>query len=146
MCLKVYRVLFPLLFLFSYPSYGIYHWETKQALNQSKVSSKYWLLLDQNCHFCDAILLELETFCKGRKPSSKTIGFFVIGLNKTSISKKLKSFNKGYEIYLGSPSEFYSAYSAQGSPSLLLKGNKKIIQGKDKIMKKIRKSINFCSL
>ncbi len=143
---KIYKIFFLSLFLFSHLSYGIYNLKTKKELDLSKVSEKHWLLLDQNCHSCDSVLLELETFCKKKKPSPQTIGFFVIGFNQASINKKLKSFKAGYEVYVGSPSEFYNGFHIQGSPSLLLKGNKKTIQGKDKIIKKVGKISNFCSL
>ncbi len=148
MCiLKIYRKVFLfVLFLLFNSSYGIYNWETKKELDKSKVLGKHWLLIDPNCHSCDSILLKLETFCKGKKPSPQTLGFFAIGFNKISIAKKLKSFQKDYEVYLGSSSEFYNMYNIQGSPSLLLKNSKKIIQGKGRIMKKIKEFSNFCSL
>lgn len=138
--------IFVVLFCF-YPAFSqaIYNMKNNQSIDSKSVSKKYWILLDQSCAVCDAVMLELETICaSGKKPSSKNLGFFVVAVNKDVVSKKLKSFKSGYDVYLGSSSQFYEAYGLQGSPSLLLKGSQKSIIGKTKIIKKLKKDTNFC--
>ncbi|MGI9548599.1 MAG: hypothetical protein ACR2M7_01275 [Bdellovibrionales bacterium] len=141
--MKFSLMLLPLL-LFSFSSHGIYHWETQKELKPSQVKNKYWILVDSSCHLCASLMLQLETFCKGKKPSPKKLGFFAIGFNPAAIRSHLKSFKKGYEVYLGSSNEFYQAYRMQGSPSLLIKKNQKALHGKKTILKKISKFQDFC--
>ena len=117
---------------------------TNKEISAGAVSKKYWVLLDQSCHFCDALMLDLAKFCNGKKPSSKKIGFFMVGINQKLINKKLGVFNKSYDVYLGSTNEFFNAYNLQGSPSLLLKASKKSILGQDKIVQKLKKDKSFC--
>lgn len=143
---RIFTWLAYLICLSSHFVYAIYNIQTNKEVNAVAVSQKYWLLVDQNCLFCDEVVLELEKFCKGKKPTSKKIGFFMIGVNKKVIQSKLRSFSKAYDIYIGSPNEFYNAYNLQGSPSLLFKGSKKFVLGKDAIIKKLKKDQNFCKI
>ena len=60
--------------------------------------------------------------------------------------KKIKGFNLGYEVFSGSPNEFYETYKIQGSPSLRIKGKAKSIAGKTPILKFLKKDSSFCSV
>jgi len=131
---------------FADSSFAIYHWDTQKELINSKIAKKHWLLVDPHCKPCDEILLKLETFCKGKRPSAQKIGFFGVGFHKPSILKKLRSFNKGYDVYVGSQGEFYNMYKIQGSPAWLTKDRQKVIQGTSPILKIMKKFAHFCKV
>ena len=122
---------------------AIYNFKTNQPA-QPKIDSKNWILVAQGCHSCSELLNSLKTFCKGKKPNPSQVGFFITGSNTSSMIKKLKDFKEGYEIFSGSPNEFYESYKLMGSPSLKAK-NKKVVLGKDKILQFLKKDAQFCS-
>lgn len=142
----IIRLLIFSCFFISFYSYGIYNLKTKQEFQVGSPLSKNWLLVTLNCSSCDSALLELKTLCQGQKPPSQNLGFFVIGFNYEAVRKKLAGFHSDYDVYLGSASEFYNAYKLQGSPSLLIKENKKNILGVTKIIKKLKKMSHFCKV
>ena len=127
----------------SIPSHAIFNMKTnKEAL--PKTGAKHWILVAQGCHSCSELLSSLETFCNGKKPKPLQAGFFVTGSNLQAMLKKLKSFKSNYEIFSGSPNEFYESYQLMGSPSLKAKNNKNVV-GKDKILQFLKKDSQFCS-
>ena len=56
---------------------------------------------------------------------------------------KLKDFKADYEIFAGSPGEFYQHYQITASPSL--KSGKTLISGKTAILKLLKKDTKICS-
>ena len=128
---------------FSFSSGAIYNLKTNKSA-QPKTGAKHWILVAQGCHSCSELLTELKTFCKGSKPKSSQLGFFVTGVSPSAMLKKLEDFKADYEIFSGSPNEFYESYQIMGSPSLKAK-NKKNILGKNKILKFLKKDFQFCS-
>ena len=133
--------------LFCFPFFGgaIYNLKTNKAGQPQKFEKKHWLLVSQGCHSCAELLLKLESICSGKKPSIDKIGFFTTGRSPEALLKKLESFKVGYEIFAGSPNEFYETYQILGSPSLKLKGGQKVVAGKDPILKFLKKDSSFCS-
>jgi len=101
------------------------------------------VIVAQNCHSCFELLVDLKTFCKNRKPSPEKIGFLVSGSNQKAMLKKLKDFKQEYEIFAGSPNEFYQHYNVVSSPSLKTDGE--LISGKNAILKHLKKDQIFCS-
>ena len=98
----------------------------------------------QDCHSCAELLLELKTFCSGKKaPSPEKIGFFVSGSKREDMLKKLKDFKENYEIYGGSSGELYQHYKVKSSPSL--KSGKTLLSGKEAILEFLKKDKNLCS-
>ena len=140
-----FRTLFlAVFFFFAWTSLAIYNPKTNTE-EKPKVNEKHWVLVAQGCHSCSELLTELTRFCSNQKPFTSKIGFFATGPSPSALLKKLKSF-KNYDIFFGTPKEFYQAYRLQGSPSLLEKGNtKKILVGKDKILSFLKKDKAFCS-
>ena len=130
-------------FCIVFSSSALYNFKTNEEA-VPKVNSKNWILVAQGCHSCSELLSSLKTFCSGKKPDSSKLGFFITGSSPPAMFKKLADFKKNYEIFSGSPNEFYAAYQLMGSPSLRAK-NKKIIVGKDKILKYLKKDSQFCS-
>ena len=128
---------------FTFSSSAIYNLKTNKEV-QPKIDSKNWILVAQGCHSCSELLNSLKIFCKGKKPSPSQVGFLITGSNTSSMFKKLKDFKESYEIFSGSPNEFYESYQLMGSPSLKVK-NKKIVMGKDKILQFLKKDTQFCS-
>ena len=106
------------------------------------LSQKKWISMSQGCHSCDELLKELETFCSGKKPSPKQLGFLIAGSHLQEITKKLNNYSASYERFVGSPSEFYSQFQIRGSPTL--KTDKLLILGKTAILKALKKSPDFC--
>ena len=140
----MFRCLFVLIFLFfALSSNAIYNFKTNEEA-VPKINSKNWILVAQGCHSCSELLNSLKTFCSGKKPDSSKLGFFITGSSAPAMFKKLADFKASYEIFSGSPNEFYAAYQIMGSPSLRAKNNK-IIVGKDKILKYLKKDSQFCS-
>ena len=143
----IFRSLFFGVFLvFSFFSGAIYNLKTNKGGLPEAADSKYWLLVSQGCHSCSELLTELGKFCSGKKPSSSKIGFFVIGANTSALLKKLEDFKEGYEIFSGSPNEFYETYKLLGSPSLKIKNKEKTVTGKDKILAFLKRDSDFCSV
>ena len=132
--------------LFSFFSGAIYNLKTNKGGLPETAESKHWLLVSQGCHSCSELLTELKEFCSGTKPSSSKIGFFAVGANTSALLKKLDDFKEDYEIFSGSPNEFYETYKLLGSPSLKIKNKKKIVSGKDKILTFLKKDSDFCSV
>ena len=132
------------LIFFSFSSGAIYNLKTNKEGRPEKSEKKHWLLVAQGCYSCSEVLTELKQFCSGRKPSSSQIGFFVMGSSPEAMLKKLSDFKKDYEIFSGSPNEFYESYRIQGSPSLKVKGKGKSIMGKHQILKFLKKDSHFC--
>ena len=128
---------------FSFSSSAIYNMKTNKE-EKPKIGVKHWLLVAQGCHSCSELLNSLKTFCKGKKPSSSQLGFFVTGSSLQAMFKKLEDFKESYEIFSGSPNEFYESYKLMGSPSLRAK-DKKIVMGKDKILQYLKKDSQLCS-
>ena len=138
------RFILLLSFLFvSFSSQAIYDLKTNKEA-QPKTGGKNWILVAQGCHSCSELLSSLKTFCKGKKPSPSKLGFFVTGSSATAMFKKLKDFKEDYEIFSGSPNEFYESYKLMGTPSLKAE-NKKALVGKDKILQFLKKDSQFCS-
>ena len=138
------RFLFISSFLFfAYSSSAVYNFKTNEEATPN-INSKNWILVAQGCHSCSELLNSLKTFCSGKKPKPSNLGFFVTGSSPSAMSKKLVDYKANYEIFSGSPNEFYQSYKIMGSPSLRAK-NKKIIVGKDKILKYLKKDAQFCS-
>ena len=127
----------------SFSPQAIYNLKTNKEV-QPKISGKNWILVAQGCHSCSELLSSLKTFCKGKKPKSSQLGFFVTGSSLPAMLKKLKDFQADYEVFSGSPNEFYENYKLMGSPSLKAK-NKKTLSGKDKILKFLKEDSQFCS-
>ena len=149
------RLMFSLIFhslfigvflLFSFVSGAIYNLKTNKGGLPENAESKYWLLVSQGCHTCSELLTELKTICAGKRPSSSKIGFFAVGANTSVLLKKLEDFKEDYEIFSGSPNEFYETYKLLGSPSLKIKNTKKTVVGKEKILAFLRKDSDFCSV
>ena len=128
-----------------FSSGAIYNLKTNKEGQPKEAEKKYWLLVAQGCHSCSEVLKELTTFCAGKKPSASKIGFFATGRSPKALLKKLEAFKTGYEIFSGSPNEFYEAYKIQASPSLKIKGKKKAVAGKSPILKFLKKDSDFCS-
>ena len=137
-------VFFMSFFCFSFSSSAIYNLKTNKEA-QPKIGGKHWILVAQGCHSCSELLKELKTFCKGKKPSSSQLGFLVTGSSSSAMLKKLQDFKKDYEIFSGSPNEFYESYKVMGSPSLKAKNNK-VVLGKDSILRFLKKDSQFCSI
>ena len=133
-----------LLLFFSFSSGAIYNLKTNKEGQPKKAEKKHWLLVAQGCHSCSEVLTELKQFCSGKKPSSSQIGFFVTGSSSEAMLKKLNNFKKDYEIFSGSPNEFYESYKIQGTPSLKIRGKEKSIAGKHQILKFLKKDSHFC--
>ena len=136
---------FFLFFVLFFPFSGktIYNLKTSQE-NLPDTKAKHWLLLSQSCHSCAELIVRLETFCAGKKPSPSQIGFWAIGSSPSALLKKLKSFKSDYEIFSGSPNEFYETYKVMGAPSLKIKGKAQSIRGKGPILKYLTKAPGFC--
>ena len=132
--------------LFSFSSGAIYNLKTNKEGLPKEVDKKHWLLVTQGCHSCSEVLTELDKFCSGKKPSPTQIGFFATGRSPEALLKKLKAFKGNYEIFSGSPNEFYETYKIQGSPSLKIKGKKEAVGGKKSIIKFLKKDSGFCSV
>ncbi|MBC6415179.1 MAG: hypothetical protein GDA46_02150 [Bdellovibrionales bacterium] len=128
--------------IFSFNSFGIFNLKTKEE-QKPDIQSKKWLFLSQSCHSCSELLLELKSFCKGKKPSPAQIGFFISGSQIKAMLKKVKDFEKEYEVFSGAPSEFYKHYQVSSSPSL--KTSKKTIAGKKAILRFLQKDKEICS-
>ncbi len=143
----MFRFIFFLLVpcFFSFSSGAIYNLKSKKAGGPKKAEKKHWLLVAQGCHSCSETLADLTKLCSGKKPAPSQIGFFATGPNPKALLKKLKAFQAGYEIFSGSPNEFYEAYKIQGSPSLKIKGGKKSVMGKASILKFLKKDSAFCA-
>jgi len=128
---------------FSFQSFSIYNLKTNKGAQPKDVNKKYWLLVAQGCHSCSEVLKNLTTFCSGKKPSPSRVGFFATGSQPSRLLKKLDDFKADYEIFSGSPNEFYETYNISGSPSL--KAKNKTILGKNKILKFLKKDSHFCT-
>lgn len=139
-----YLFVFPFLF-FSFYSGAIYNLKTNKEGLPKKAENKHWLLVAQGCHSCSEVLTELKKFCSGKKPSSSKIGFFATGNSVPAMLKKLEDFKADYEIFSGSPNEFYETYKLQASPGLKIKNKEKAVFGKNKILKFLKKDSDFCS-
>lgn len=133
------------LLFFSVPGFTIYNLKTNTGGLPKKAGGKHWLLVAQGCHSCMELLTELKTFCTGKKPSPSRIGFFATGSSPQALLKKLADFRAGYEVFSGSPNEFYETYNLMGSPSLKIKAQSKSVSGKNKILKFLKKDPDFCS-
>lgn len=146
MLVSVFRF-FPMSFfiLFSFSGGAIYNLKTNKEGQPKEFEKKHWLLVAQGCHSCSEVLTELNQICSGKKPSPAQIGFFATGRSPEALLKKLKDFKASYEIFSGSPNEFYETYKIQGSPSLKIKGKKKTVAGKESIIKFLKKDSEFCS-
>ena len=146
MSVSLFRVVFlPAFVFFSFSSLAIYDLQTKEESFPKNVEGKNWLLVSQGCHSCSQVLSELKGFCSGKKPSSSKIGFFAIGDNPSALLKKLDGFVSDYEIFAGTPGEFYQAYNLQGTPGLKPKGqNKKPVMGKSQILSALKEDTDFC--
>ena len=140
--MKLLICFFSLLF-FSFSSGAIYNLK-KNTESQPKTGTKNWILVAQGCHSCTELLTELKSFCKGKKPKPSQVGFFVTGSSSSAMLKKLENFKEDYEIFSGSPNEFYESYQLMGSPSLKTKSKKNIL-GKNKILSFLKKDSQFCS-
>lgn len=134
------------LLFFSFSSGAIYNLKSNKEGQPKNVSGKHWLLVAQGCHSCSEVLKELETFCSGKKPSPSKIGFFATGSSPKDMLKKLSAFKADYEIFSGSPNEFYESYKIMGSPSLKIKGQKKSAMGKGPVLSVLKKDAGFCSV
>lgn len=124
-------------------SAAIYNLKTHDKGEPKEAFSKYWLLVAEGCSSCDQVLDELKAFCSGKKPSSGKISFFVTGQNEQKMLKKLNDYTD-YDIFSGSPDEFYTTYGFQGSPALLMKQKGKITAGKTGILTTLKKDKQFC--
>ena len=131
---------------FSVSSEAIYNIKTNTEGLPDKVENKHWLLVAQGCHSCSEVLMELKTFCSSRKPSPSQIGFFATGPSAKALLKKLEDFKADYEIFSGSPNEFYETYKIMGSPSLKIKSKSKSVSGKNKILKFLKKDSHICAV
>ena len=134
---------FCLFLLFLSPAQAIYDLNTHKEGVPLDVSGKYWLLVAQGCSSCDRVLGKLKTFCSGKLPPAKSIGFFVTGRSEKKMKEKLKDY-KGYDMFSGSINELYTTYSFQSTPSLLMKKNGKIAVGEKGILKVLKKDQKFC--
>ena len=133
-----------MLLTFVLPSQAIYNIKTHKEGAPAEVLNKHWLLVSEGCHSCDKVLKKLTMFCKGKKPPVSQIGFFVTGRNEAKMLEKLKDYKEGYDIFSGSPSEFYTSYNLQASPSLLIKKTGKTALGETGIVKALTKDSKFC--
>lgn len=122
---------------------AIYDLKTHDKGEPKEAFSKYWLLVAEGCSSCDQVLDKLKTFCSGKKPSPSKISFFITGKNERKMLKKLKDY-ADYDIFSGSPDEFYTTYGFQGSPALLMKQKGKITSGKTGILTALKKDKQFC--
>lgn len=129
---------------FSFNAGAIYNLKTKTEKFPKKPLNKHWLLVAQGCHSCSELLTQLKSFCSGKKPSASKIGFFVTGSSPEAMLKKLKDFKADYEIFSGSPNEFYETYKLMGSPSLRIKNKEKSVVGKGQILNFLKKDSSFC--
>ncbi len=132
-------------FILPFPSEAIYNLKTKKEELPANAENKHWLLVSQGCHSCSEVLTELTKFCSGKKPSPSKIGFFATGQSIPAMQKKLKDFESGYQMFSGSPNEFYETYKLLATPSLKIKGKNKAVVGKDKILEFLKKDTHFCS-
>ena len=142
---KNLRLLFFSFFLL-FPFYGkaIYNLKSNKSGSPQNIEAKHWLLVSQGCHSCSELLSELTKICSNQKPAISKIGFFATGSDPSALLKKLEDFKDSYEIFSGSPNEFYQSYNMTGSPSLKMKNKKKVIVGKKKILKFLKKDSDFC--
>ena len=140
--LDIKHWIFCLTLLFLSPAQAIYDLNTHKEGVPSDVSGKYWLLVAQGCSSCDRVLGKLKTFCSGKLPPAKSIGFFVTGRSEKKMKEKLKDY-KEYDIFSGTINEIYTTYSFQNTPSLLMKKGK-IAVGEKGILKVLKKDQKFC--
>lgn len=133
-----------LLMFFSFSSLAIYNLKTSKEGRPESETNKHWLLVSEGCHSCSEVLTGLETFCSGNKPPISQIGFFVTGRTLAGMKKKLSAFKADYEIFSGSPNEFYQAYQMQATPSLKIRAKNKSVSGSDKILTYLKKDDSFC--
>jgi len=110
---------------------------------EPNLSSKAWVIVAEKCHSCLELLIELKTFCEGKKASPEKMGFLISGSNKKAMLEKLKDYKEDYEIFAGSPGELYQHYKVSNSSSL--KSGKKLIFGKKTILKFLKEDKKFCS-
>ena len=74
----LFRLLYISVFLlFSFSSLAIYDLKTNKETSPKEPLKKHWLLVAESCHSCSELLVELNTFCSGKKPSSSQIGFLL---------------------------------------------------------------------
>ena len=130
--------------LFSLSSQALYNFKTKAKSQPTNMDKKHWLVVSENCHSCSQVLNKLKTFCSGKKPSAKQLGFLISGKDPKAISKKLKHYEKDYEVFVGSHKEFYSSYKLLSTPSLLTK-TKKVFTQKSTILDFLKTDHLFCS-
>ena len=140
-------VFFALCF-FCFSGSAIYNLETNKEA-APLLSNKHWIFVAEGCHSCDELLSDLQSFCSGSKPPSQNLGFFISGQKRQKMLDKMKHYRSGYQIFSGSPSELYSSYGVQGSPSLLTtvqgKSKKgKVISGKSGILNSLKADKGFC--
>jgi len=134
--------LFVFFLLFFFSSFGIFNLKTGEE-QEPQIDSKKWVILAQKCHSCFELLVELETFCKGAKPSPKKVGFLISGSNTEAMLNKLKNFKEDYEMFAGSPGELYQHYNVRASHSL--RSEKKLLSWKSSILKFLKEDKTFCS-
>ena len=137
--------LFLPILLFPFPGKAIYNLKSNKGGTPENIEAKHWLLVAQGCHSCLEVLSELTKICSNKKPSPSKIGFFATGSDPSALLKKLEDFKESYEIFSGSPNEFYQTYNMMGSPSLKIKDKKKVIVGKKKLLDFLKKDSDFCS-
>lgn len=123
---------------------AIYNLKTGLEKLPTNTTNRHWLLTAEGCHSCQQLLTELKGFCSGKPPSPLKIGFWVTGRTRDGMRQKMKDF-LSFDIFSGSPSEFYESYGIIGSPSLKAKGGKKVIAGKAPIIEFLKKDSHFCS-
>ena len=138
------QILAVLLVFACFPALAIYNLRTnRQSLPD--LSQKKWVSVARGCHSCDLLLKELETFCSGKKPSPKKLGFLIegAGLSDIQASKtKLKNYSASYERFVGTPSELYTQLQIMGSPTL--KTDKLLVLGRTGILNSLKNSSDFC--
>lgn len=127
---------------FSSYSLGIFNLKTKKE-GQPNFSGKHWVSVTEACHSCSELLIELKSFCNNKKPPNSRLGFLISGSTIQSMLEKLKDYKQDYEIFSGSPNEFYESYQIMASPSL--KTSSKVISGKTAILNFLKKDQSFCS-
>ena len=129
-------------FTFSFNSFGIFNMKSNKE-EKPDIKIKKWLILSQNCYTCSELLVELKSFCGGKKPSPEQLGFLISGSNLQAMLDKVKDFKGKYDLFSGSPNEFYEHYKVISTPSL--KTSKKVIAGKTAILKFLKNDKKICS-
>ena len=138
--LKLFLIV--IFFTFSFNSFGIFNMKDNKE-EKPDIKSKKWLILSQNCHTCSELLVDLKSLCGGKKPPPQQLGFLISGSSPQAMLDKIKNFKDGYELFSGSPNEFYEHYTVISTPSLI--NVKKVIAGKSAILKFLKNDKKICS-